>query len=116
MSRETLSLIFIVDHRTPDHIYVDGKTVPVQFLQFQLADLLAQHPGVCVSYENVYRELWGKQNRIVEPAQIHYQLRQLRKTINESAEGWTEVIKTIPKRGLQLNLAPDQVLIMSQKS
>ena len=108
----TDSLVFIVDHRTPGHIYVDGKPVFVQFLQYQLATLLAEHPGVCVPYDTVYRELWGRKNRIVEPNQIHYQARQLRKAINESVNHRDKLIKTITKHGLVLDLSPDQVLVV----
>lgn len=108
----TVSLVFIVDHRTPDRIYVDGKPVLVQFLQYQLATLLAEHPGVCVPYDTVYYELWGSKNRIVEPGQIHYQVRMLRKAINESVSHRDELIKTIVKHGLVLDLSPDQVLVV----
>ena len=106
------SLVFIVNHRTPGRIYVDGKPVPVQFLQYQLATLLAEHPGVCVPYDTVYRELWESKNRIVEPGQIHYQVRKLRKAINESVKHRDKLIKTITKHGLILDLSPDQVLIV----
>lgn len=108
----TVSLVFIIDHRTPGHIYVDGKPVPVQFLQYQLATLLAEHPGACVPYDVIYRELWESKNRIVEPGQIHYQVRMLRKAINDSVNDRDELIKTITKHGLVLDLSPDQVLIV----
>lgn len=106
------SLVFIVNHRTPGRIYVDGKPVFVQFLQYQLATLLAEHPGVCVPYDTVNRELWESKNRIVEPNQIHYQVRKLRKAINESVNHRDKLIKTITKHGLVLDLSPDQVLIV----
>lgn len=47
------SLVFIVNHRTPGHIYVDGILVRVQFLQYQLATLLAEHPGVCAQRHDI---------------------------------------------------------------
>ena len=64
----TVSLVFIIDHRTPGHIYVDGKPVPVQFLQYQLATLLAEHPGVCVCPTTQYIVNFGKA-RIVSSSQ-----------------------------------------------
>ena len=108
----TVSLVFIVNHRTPDHIYVDGKPVFVQFLQYQLATLLAEHPGVCVPYDTVYHELWESKGHIVEPNQIHFQVRKLRKAISGVVKRRDDLIKTITKHGLVLDLSPDQVLIV----
>ena len=108
----TISLVFIVDHRTPGRIYVDGKPVPLQFLQYQLATLLAEHPGVCVPYDTINYELWESKGHIVEPNQIHFQVRKLRKAINDSVKHRDDLIKTITKHGLVLDLSPDQVLVV----
>lgn len=70
---------------------------------------------MCVPNDTIYRELWESKNRIVEPGQIHYQVRKLRKAINESVNDRDELIKTITKHGLVLDLSPDQVLIVGRR-
>ncbi len=103
-------LVFIVDHRTPDRIYMDGMPVPLPFLQFRLASLFGRHPGQCIPYETIYRELWG--NQIVEDNQIHFQLSRLRKAITKLAPHRASLIRTIHKIGVMLDLSPDEVLVI----
>ena len=103
-------VVLIVDHRTPDRIYVGGAPVLLQFLQFRLASLLANHPGQCVPYDMVYRELWG--SRVVEDGQTYWQLAKLRRAIQTQSGEETFLIRTIPKMGMILDLSGDEVLVI----
>lgn len=103
-------VVLIIDYRKPDRIYVDGIVVFLQFLQFKLIAFLASYPGVCIPRQRIYAELWGTE--IVEEAQIYFQVGKLRKAIAAANPRRKSLIKTIPKRGVMLNLWEDQVLII----
>ena len=70
----------------------------------------AGHAGSCVSYDQIYDDLWGA--IIVEQNQIHFQKRKLKKAITEHAPEFESIITTVPKRGFLLDLAPDQVEVI----
>ncbi len=99
--------VLIVDGRRPCQIEFEGKVVPLQDKQYRMMELLAAHPGECVFYEALQDALWGE--TAVEPNQIHVQKRRLLERIHESAPEYARYIRTIPRRGLLLDLTPEQV-------
>lgn len=102
--------VLVVDDRRPDRICIDDKPVPLQDKQYRLIRILAMSPGSCVPYETIYRAVW--EDVVVEPNQMHFQKRRLLARIVEAAPGRAELIKTIPKRGFLLDLAPEEVSVI----
>lgn len=108
MNRERL--VLTVDPARPDQIRLAGNRVPLQDKQFRLISLLAENVGSCVSYDQIYDDLWGA--IIVEQNQIHFQKRKLKKAIIKYAPEFESIITTVPKRGFLLDLSPDQVEVI----
>jgi helicase len=100
---------FVVDDARPDCILVDGHVVPLQEKQFRLARLLAERPGVCIAYDEVYDSLWG--NAIVESSQLHFQKNRLLARIRDVLPERARIVRTVPKRGFCLDLEPHAVEI-----
>jgi len=97
----------LIDSRRPGQILVEGKPVRLQDKQFQLISLLAASPGECIGYEEVYTALWG--TVVVEQNQMHFQKRRLIERIKEAVPHRAEMVRTVPKRGFLLDLAPGDV-------
>lgn len=101
--------LLVVDDRRPGRIVLGGKDVPLQDKQFQLIRLLAEHAGECVPYDTIYDTLWG--SAIVENNQMHFQKRKLLGRIRSVAPEHDAIVKTVPKRGFTLDLAPGEVTL-----
>lgn len=108
---DTPSPTLIVDERRPDRILLDGEAIPLQEKQFRLIRLLADSPGSCVEYEQIYSSLWGDQ--VVEDSQIYFQKRKLTGAIKNKQINPENIIKTIPKRGYMLALKAHEVQVIS---
>ena len=108
---DTPSPTLIVDERRPDRILLDGEAIPLQEKQFRLIRLLADSPGSCVEYEQIYSSLWGDQ--VVEDSQIYFQKRKLTGAIKNKHINPENIIKTIPKRGYMLALKAHEVQVIS---
>jgi helicase len=109
VSAENTLPVLVVDDRRPGEIHVNGKAVALQDKQYRLIRLLATCPGECVSYDSLYEVLWG--DVMVENNQIHFQKRRLLKCIEVAVPDAKTLIKTIPKRGFLLDLAPAEVVL-----
>jgi helicase len=96
-----------IDLRQPGLVFVDGEAVRIQDKQYQLIRILAQHPGECVSYDEIYGNLW--KDVFVEPAQMYAQKRRLLEAIALRAPNRGEMIVTVPKHGYRLDLSPSEV-------
>jgi len=101
--------VLIVDDTEPGKIEIAGTPVPLQEKQYRLIRLLAEHPGACIPYEVIYKALWG--DAIVEDNQLHFQKGKIVKALRAAAPTHEGMIKTVPKRGFLLDLAPEQVLL-----
>lgn len=101
--------ILRVDERQPGVLYLEGQPVALQDKQFRLIQVLAESPGECVPYERIYEAVWG--NSVVENNQMHFQKRKLMERIERVNGRYREMVRTVPKRGFVLNLAPDQVVL-----
>ncbi|MEM4406835.1 MAG: hypothetical protein QXS68_07290 [Candidatus Methanomethylicaceae archaeon] len=96
--------------KRPGEVYVDGTKLQLPEKQYRLFLLLAQHPGVCVCYEEIYKALWG--DIIVEEGQIAFQKCLLVRRLCSVSPAWKHTIRTVPKRGFILELAPEEVQIV----
>ena len=104
----------LIDDRHPNRVLLDGKEVPLQEKQYRLIRFLAERPGECVPYEEIYEELWG--SVIVETNQMHFQKRKLLERIREVRPERKGLVKTIPKRGFMLDLKAEELKLRGQKS
>ncbi|MBX7257550.1 MAG: DEAD/DEAH box helicase [Candidatus Hydrogenedentes bacterium] len=102
--------ILVVDDRRPDEVWIEGKPVRLQEKQFRMLRTLAAAPGECVPYETLYDAVWG--DAVVESVQMHFQKRQIIQRIKEVAPLRSGLIRTIPKRGFLLELAPQEVALL----
>jgi helicase len=102
--------VLVVDDRNPGGIQLDGERIALQEKQFRLMRLLAAHPGECVPYETIYNTLWGA-NVVVEDNQMHFQKRVLLDRIKAILPQRKGILKTVPKRGFMLQLAPDEIAL-----
>jgi len=107
--KRTVKPLLIVDDTRPGEIELDGRVLPLQDKQYRLIRILAMHPGQCVPYDILYRDMWG--DIIVEDNQMHYQKRMLVKRLAAAGPAWETLITTVPKRGFTLNLTPEQVCL-----
>ncbi len=101
--------ILLVDDTRPGRITLNGVTITLQEKQYRLIRTLAAHPGQCVSYETIYRDMWG--DVIVEDNQMHYQKRMLVKRLASVDAQYKALITTVAKRGFTLALRPEQVCL-----
>lgn len=101
--------ILVVDSGRPDCAWINGHSVPLRPMEFQLLARLARTPQRCVTYEEIYDELWGSR-LAVEPQQIYYHRHNVnRKLLAQMPPGSPDLVRTVARRGLMLNLAEEQV-------
>lgn len=96
-----------VDDRQPGVLFIEGQAVRLQDKQYRLIQVLAESPGECVPYDRIYQAVWGES--VVESNQMHFQKRKLLERIERANTRYRKIVRTVPKRGFVLNLAPDQV-------
>ncbi len=104
-----VSRLLVVDSARPDQVLVDDRPVALRPAEFRLLSVLADHPGACVSYEDIYQGMWGAE-QFVEPAQIYSHRSRLARKLADLLPD-RELLRTVPKRGLMLDLRPEQVLV-----
>ncbi len=95
-------ILLTLDKRRPGEVWLEGKKLRLPEKQYRLLCLLAQNAGCCVSYEEIYKELWN--DIIVEDAQIAFQKCMLLRKLCEVSPHWKDRLRTIPKRGFMLDL------------
>lgn len=100
--------VLILDPGRPDRVIVNGREIPLRPMEFQLLALLARQPRRCVSFDRVYEELWGS-GEPVEPQQIHWHRHHLARKLAAGLPRAKEIVRTIPRRGLILDLPAEQV-------
>ncbi|MGI5817514.1 MAG: DEAD/DEAH box helicase [Armatimonadota bacterium] len=100
----------VIDADRPDHILLDGKPVELRPAEFRLLRVLAEAPRACVDYEAIYRGIWGDET-FVEPAQIYSHRSRLAGKLAEAVPGAADLLRTIPRRGIMLDLPPEGVSV-----
>jgi len=108
------NILLALDMKRPGEVWLEGKKIHLPEKQYRLLCLLANNVGCCVSYEDIYKELW--KDVIVEEAQIAFQKCQLLQKLCSVSKRWKERLRTIPKRGFILDLCPHQIHIISNKA
>jgi len=100
--------LLVIDSRRPDRVLLADTAVELRPAEFRLLQVLAASPRCCVDYEAIYEGMWGDES-FVEPAQIYSHRSRLAKKLGEACAGGEELLRTIPKRGLMLDLPPERV-------
>ncbi len=98
----------IVEQSRPDRIILDDQPVSLRPAEFKLLRTLALQPQTCIDYEAIYQSMWGGET-FVEPAQIYSHRSRLASKLEEVAPDGRELLRTIPTRGLMLDLPPEDV-------
>ena len=102
--------LLVIDSRRPDRVQLADAAVKLRPAEFRLLQVLAANPRCCVDYEAIYERMWGDET-FVEPAQIYSHRSRLAKKLGEACTGGEELVRTIPKRGLMLDLPPERVSV-----
>ena len=112
-----LQTVLEIDKRRPDRIIFEGKEVKVTTIGFSLLYLLAQHRGQVVSYEEILKKLWEDDEDSIY-TRINYHICKIRKDIskttnnkNRNIKKVENIFKTIPGRGLMLNIKEKELEI-----
>lgn len=102
--------LLIIDRRRPDRVLLAGVAVDLRPAEFRLLEVLAARPQCCVDYEAIYEGMWGDET-FVEPAQIYSHRSRLARKLGAATERGEQLVRTIPKRGLMLDLPPEKVSV-----
>ncbi|MFP4248690.1 MAG: DEAD/DEAH box helicase [Armatimonadota bacterium] len=100
----------VIDADRPDRILLDGEPVELRPAEFRLLRVLAEAPRACVHYEDIYHGIWGEET-FVEPAQIYSHRSRLAGKLADAAPDGADLLRTIPKRGIMLDLPPEGVSV-----
>jgi helicase len=101
-----------LDLDRPDRVLLGGCVVPLRPAEFRLLAALAERPGKCIAYDVLYERMWTG-DRFVEPGQLYSHRSRLKAKMREAApEAVTEqLLVTVPRHGLMLDLPPEQVVL-----
>ena len=110
LQRKISDAILVVDGKHPGTIGFRGETVQLTSKQFWLLAALAESPGKCVSYDAIYKKLWGD-DVVVEMQQISYHKAQLLKKMHRVApkSNVKTLITPVSGEGMILNLRPEEI-------
>ena len=110
LQRKISDAIIVVDGKHPGTIEFRGENVKLTSKQFSLLAALAESPGKCVSYDAIYKKLWGD-DVAVEMQQISYHKAQLLKKIHRAVpkSNVKALITPVSGEGIVLNLRPDEI-------
>jgi hypothetical protein len=106
--REGTRSRLVIDADRPDRILLDGEPVELRPAEFRLLRVLAEAPRACVEYEEIYHGIWGDET-FVEPAQIYSHRSRLAGKLADAAPDGGDLLRTIPKRGIMLDLPAERV-------
>lgn len=110
LQRKISDAILVVDGKHPGTIEFRGENVKLTSKQFSLLAALAESPGKCISYDVIYKKLWGD-DVAVEMQQISYHKAQLLKKIHRAApkSNVKALITPVSGEGIVLNPRPDEI-------
>ena len=99
-----------LERSNPKRLFVWGREVRVNPVQHRLAEALAVRPGECVSYSELHDHIWGPDEIVVQGMIYTYKSRLLHRIRQALGRGAPEdLIITVPRRGMMLNLRPEEV-------
>ena len=91
-----------------------GTQVSLRPAEFHMLQALAQRPGECVPYEQLFRGMWGDEP-FVYAGQLYSHrsrlARKLRSAANARSEADEDVLVTVRTHGVMLNLRADDVAV-----
>ncbi len=102
-----------ISEARPDRVIFRGQEVALRPAEYKLLSALARRPQQCVRYQEIYDQIWGP-DEIVEPAQVYWHRSQLVKKLRQvgnEEEQKAVPIRTLPRRGYMLDVAPERVKI-----
>jgi len=104
-----------IDHARPHEATFCGRKVPLRPAEFRMLKTLAEKPGRCVQYEELYSTMWGEE-QFAYPGQLYSHrsrlASKLRKAAAETqADTPDDLLVTIRTHGIMLNLPADQVAV-----
>jgi hypothetical protein len=100
----------VIEADRPDRVLLDGEPIALRPAEFRLLRVLAEAPRACVAYEAIYQGIWGDES-FVEPAQIYSHRSRLGSKFADAAPDGADILRTIPKRGIMLDLPPERVRV-----
>ncbi len=108
------SLELVVDERRPGILFLGNKQVRLPERPYRLIRLLADRPQECVTYDEIYSELWGP-DIFVENNQMHQHKSEILRRTRDALPEKYELIRTIPKRGFVLTVPAEKVRVVTVK-
>ena len=112
--------ILEIDKRRPDRILFEGKEVNITTRGFSLLYLLAKHSGQVIRYEEILKVLWKEEENAIY-TRINYHICKIKKDIlkvvnskNGHVKKIGNIFKTIPGRGLMLDIQKKELLVIEQ--
>lgn len=101
----------VIDEQNPERVEIDGQVVTLTPYPWDLLRLLAANAGRLVTYREIDEALWPDAK--VEPQQISAHkrgvVRALAKVVGDDAAA--QLVETVPRRGLRLNLPPENIIM-----
>jgi len=101
----------VIDDRRPGVLVIGDKQVRLPERPYRLIRLLADRPQECVTYDEIYAELWGP-DIFVENNQMHQHKSEILRRTREAVPKDFELIRTIPKRGFVLTVPSEMVHVV----
>ena len=109
--RETGAFELLIDDHHPGTVVIGEAQVRLPERPYRLIRLLADRPQQCVTYAEIYSELWGP-DVFVENNQMHqHKCEILRRTRHVLPDNY-DLIRTTPKHGFTLNVPPEMVRVV----
>jgi len=100
----------VLDSGHPLQVQVSGRKTRLREKEYRLLEVLAENPGKCVSYDEIYDHLWGN-DTVVEPGQMNHHKAKLVKKLGGLC-GLEVPIETIPKHGYRLAVPKESVTVI----
>jgi len=108
-------LQLVVDDRRPGIVLLGNKQIRLPERPYRLIRLLADRPQECVTYDEIYNELWGP-DIFVENNQMHQHKSEILRRTSDALPKDYELIRTVPKRGFVLAVPAEKVSVVPLES
>ncbi len=107
--------VLLIDLARPDRVLFYKHYLRIRPAEFRLLRVLAQTPRQCITYEELHMALWNDED-FVSPTSLYSHRSRLEKKMREAAKQSgvlidRDVLLTIRKYGIMLNLRPEHVKI-----
>lgn len=108
-----------LDSDRPFEAVICGRPVDLSRSQFRMLEALAQKPGKCVEYEDIYAHIW-EDEQFLHSSQLYSHRCRLAKKLTEAAGDRIEklddeLMVTVRDTGILLNLPPEKVELSGER-